>query len=74
MKKNKVKVSFSVQPEDVRAIAASSMNHIIERFKKKYIKNVELIATNVAFEKGEDILEAIENMYDDIDKTSQEFD
>ena len=51
MKKNKVKVNFSVQPEDVRAIAANSMNHIIERFKNRYDKNIELIAAGCGFRK-----------------------
>jgi hypothetical protein len=75
MKNNKTKkVSFSIQSEDIRSISANAINYILERFKVKYLKNVELIDSALAFEKGELILEAIKKMVDDFDEISQEFD
>ena len=74
MKNDKTKkVSFSVQPEDVRAISGNAINHILERFKVKYLKNIQLISSALTFDKGELILEAMEKMVNDFDETSKEF-
>ena len=74
MKNNKAKkVSFLIQSEDIRHISGNALNHILERFKARYLKNVELISSALTFEKGKDVLEAIEKMIEDLDKTSQEF-
>tara|TARA_R110000822_G_scaffold27282_1_gene81572 strand:+ start:2750 stop:3058 length:309 start_codon:yes stop_codon:yes gene_type:complete len=73
MRKDTVKVSFSLHPEDVRKISANAITYILERFKNRYLQNIDNIAAGVTFENGTDILEAIEKLFDDIDKTSHEF-
>lgn len=74
MKKDKnIKVKFEIPEEDIRKIGANVISHILERFKKNYIENLELIGKAITYDTGKDVLESIENLFDGVDQISKEF-
>ena len=60
--KNRKEVTFTVNKEDVRKLAANAVNHILERFKYHYMKDVNKIAESLTFEKGSKVIKDIETM------------
>lgn len=60
--KNRKEVTFTVNKEDVRKLAANAVNHILDRFKNQYMKDVNKIAESLTFEKGSKVIKDIEKM------------
>ena len=72
--KKKTTLQFTVNKEDVRKVAASAVDNILNRFKAEYMAGVQKVAESLTFEKGKDILKDINELLGSCQKMAEELD
>lgn len=72
--KKKTTLQFTVNKEDVRKVAASAVENILNRFKAEYVVGVQKVAESLTFEKGKDILKDINELLGSCQKMAEELD